>query len=288
MKVCLACGNEYAASDWQCSACHWSPARRQGFLAFSPDLPGGEGFRGEFFADLAKLEEGHFWFQSRNRLIVWALQKYFPHARTFLEIGCGTGFVLKAIRQISPALTVWGSDAYTEGLAFAAERLPGVPLFQMDATRIPFAGEFDVIGAFDVLEHIGDDRAALRAMFRATREGGGVILTVPQHPRLWSAVDDYSCHRRRYTRGDLVAKLGDAGFETLRVSSFVAFLLPLLQASRLRRRRGRGEFDPHAEYRLSRPVNALLGWVMGLERKAVAAGLSLPAGGSLLVVARRR
>jgi SAM-dependent methyltransferase len=234
------------------------------------------------------MEARHFWFRSRNRLIIWTLRKHFAGARSFLEIGCGTGFVLTEVRRSFPALAVSGSDAFTEGLGFAATRLPGVPLFQMDATRIPFDAEFDAMGAFDVLEHIEDDRAALRAMRRAIREGGGVIVTVPQHPALWGPLDDYSCHRRRYTRRELVGKLTEAGFEILRVSSFVSLLLPLLLLSRWRQRRGRAAFDPHAEYRLASPVNAALGWVLAAERLGIAAGLSLPAGGSLLAVARRR
>ena len=114
----------------------------------------------------------NFWFRARNKLIIWALRRYFPNAATFLEIGCGTGFVLAGVRQAFPKLRISGSDIFTEGLVFARERAVSVSLFQMDARCIPFTEEFDVIGAFDVLEHIEEDVDVLRQMFKSTRVGG--------------------------------------------------------------------------------------------------------------------
>ena len=93
--------------------------------------------------------------------------------------------------------------------------MPGVTLFQMDARFVPFEEEFDVIGAFDALEHIKEDEDVLREIFRATKEGGGIILTVPQHPFLWSQMDEISHHYRRYTRRGLIDKVQRAGFEVV-------------------------------------------------------------------------
>ena len=80
----------------------------------------------------------------------------------------------------------------------------------MDARRIPYEAEFDVIGAFDVIEHIYEDAAVLQQMHRAVRPGGGIIVTVPQHRFLWSKQDEFSCHFRRYTRGELMSKVSCA------------------------------------------------------------------------------
>jgi 2-polyprenyl-3-methyl-5-hydroxy-6-metoxy-1,4-benzoquinol methylase len=68
---------------------------------------------------------------------------------------------------------------------------------------VPSAETFDVIGEFDVLEHIEDEKAVLMAMHRALRPGGDIALTVPQHPRLWSGTDEAAHHKRRYERGEL-------------------------------------------------------------------------------------
>lgn len=288
MKVCLACGQRFEAGDWRCRGCGHSPELHNGYLAFSPDLAEtNDGFDAEYFTQLAKLEAGHFWFRSRNRLLIWALRCYFPHARSFLEIGCGTGFVLSGIQRQFPDLILSGSEIFSNGLAFAEKRLPDVTLFQMDARHIPFEGEFDVIGAFDVLEHIEEDDAVLLQMFQATKPGGGIMLTVPQHRFLWSVVDEYSFHKRRYTRKELVEKVERAGFEIIRATSFVFFLLPLMLLSRVKLRRSQGDFDPAAELKIGHLLNVALEKVLGTERILIESGFSFPVGGSLLVIAKR-
>jgi len=81
----------------------------------------------------------------------------------------------------------------------------------MDVRRIPFREEFDVIGAFDVLEHVKEDEEVLLQMYQATRKRGGILVTVPHHPFLWSPVDDYARHVRRYKTLELKDK-GQAGW----------------------------------------------------------------------------
>jgi SAM-dependent methyltransferase len=225
----------------------------------------------------------HFWFNNRRRLVVWALARYFPSAARMLEIGCGTGFVLAGVREAFPKLGLVASDSHVTSLRHAATRLPELDLLQLDARRIPFRDEFDVLGAFDVIEHIDEDEDVLQEMRRALRPRGGLLLTIPQHPFLWSAFDDWSQHRRRYTQGELRAKLDRAGFDVLRFTSFSSLLLPLLVLSR--RRPGPDLLD---ELRIGPIVNGLLAAPTALERALIRAGVSFPAGGSLLAVARAR
>ncbi|MCU1336544.1 MAG: ric methyltransferase [Bryobacterales bacterium] len=217
----------------------------------------------------------------------WAFGRWFPAADSFLEIGCGTGFVLSGLQERFPQLHLAGSEIFTEGLRFAERRLPGVALFQMDARKLPFDGEFDVVGAFDVLEHIEEDELVLAGLFRASRPGGGLLLTVPQHRFLWSNVDQYACHKRRYTRPELIRKVQHAGFKIVRATSFVSLLLPLLLLSRWKRNRPGTCFDPLAEYKIGRLTNGILETTLGVERALIMQGVSFPAGGSLLLIARR-
>ncbi len=237
------------------------------------------------FDALRDAESRHFWFRSRSRLIAWALARYFPGARSLLDVGCGTGFVLSQLAEAFPGLELSGGDLLTAGLPPGADAR--IRWLQMDARRIPFREEFDVVALFDTLEHIADDAAVLAEAFGALRRGGGLLVTVPQHPALWSAVDDFSGHKRRYTRAQLVGRLRDAGFELLRATSFVSLLLPALVVARLRRLPPPEELDPTAELRVPAPINAAFAVLLTLERHLIRAGLSLPAGGSLLAVARR-
>jgi len=288
VKRCLSCGGCFDDPGWRCPSCGGAPAVRDGHPVFAPELGEGDGSDAEYLDDdLMAAEPRHFWFRSRRRLILWALRRYLPQARRFLEIGCGTGFVLAGLREAMPALALVGSEVRVEGLARAAARLPGVTLLQMDARRIPFRSEFDAIGAFDVLEHLVEDEAVLVEMREALRPGGGIILTVPQHPFLWSAVDDFSRHKRRYTRSSLAAKVEKAGFRVVRAASFCAPLLPLLLLTRSWPRLRPSRFDPAAELRVSPALNRVLGAVMAAEERLIRAGASFPVGGSRLLVATR-
>jgi SAM-dependent methyltransferase len=289
MKVCGACGQRFNASDWRCPTCAHHPESHGGYLAFSPNsAKSNDGFSAEYFTQLVFLEGGNFWFEARNRLLIWCLRRYFPRASTFFEIGCGTGFVLSGVQREFPEIALTGSEIFYTGLDIARKRLPGVTLYQMDVHRIPFEDEFDVIGAFDVLEHIQEDEAILLQMFKASKNGGGIIVTVPQHHFLWSPVDEYSCHKRRYTRRELTEKVERAGFEIIRSTSFVFFLLPLMLLFRMRQRRSLDHFDPLAEFKISSLFNGALQRVMDMERIIIRSGISFPAGGSLLMIAKRK
>jgi SAM-dependent methyltransferase len=285
--MCLPCGHRFQAGDWACPRCGRSPARHGPYPAFAPEATeASESFDAACFARLAALEAGNFWFEARNRLLVWALGRYFPHARSFLEIGCGTGFVLSGIGRAFPALTLAGAEVFSEGLAHAGARAPGAALFQMDARRMPFDEEFDVIGAFDVIEHIEQDQAVLFELFRSARPGGGIMLTVPQHPFLWSRSDEHAHHKRRYTRGELLDKVRRAGFEVARMTSFVSLLLPAMALSRLAGP-GARDPDPLPELAMGPRLNGALAGVLAVERALIERGVSFPAGGSLLAVARK-
>ncbi|MCS7070211.1 MAG: class I SAM-dependent methyltransferase [Anaerolinea sp.] len=290
MKRCLNCATAFDLPDWSCPACGFAPAVQAGIPIFAPALNNAAAsYSSDFFPHLAALEAGHFWFQARNRIIEHLLRRHFSQARSLLEIGCGTGFVLQHIDRCIPGIALTASDLLIDGLHFARRRVPGATFLQMDACDIPFIGEFDVIGAFDVIEHIDADTVALAQMRAALRPGGGLLLSVPQHPRLWSAVDEASYHRRRYTRADLVAKVEQAGFRILETTSFVTLLLPAMLLARARRAHQivDDSFDLFAEFKLHPGLNRLLAAVMRLETALIGAGIPLRWGGSRLLVARR-
>jgi ubiquinone/menaquinone biosynthesis C-methylase UbiE len=254
----------------------------------APAAGGNGGFDSELFGQLAQLEERNFWFRSRNRLINWCIKTYFPACRSFIEIGCGTGFVLSDVRKNFPSMQLTGSELFEEGLVYARKRLPGVRFIQLNAEQMPFDSEFDLMGAFDVLEHITADVQCLREAYRALKPGGGLLITVPQHSWLWSRSDELAQHVRRYSRQEMLSKLRDCGFEIERTTSFVSLLLPLMYASRQwQRLNANSEYSVLDELRVSGPTNTIMEWILGFERRLITCGADLPLGGSLLVVARK-
>jgi SAM-dependent methyltransferase len=285
MKRCLACEARFQSDDWICPRCRFRPTLRDEIFQFAADASDG-GFKPEYFPRLAAIEQAHFWFRVRNKLIQWALGNYFPDAKSFFEVGCGTGFVLAGIRETFPGTRLVGSDIFTDGLAFAKARLPGVDLYQMDARRIPYECEFDVVGAFDVLEHLVEDNTALTQMFNAARPGGGLLVTVPQQRYLWSASDEQAMHQRRYSRAELRRKVESAGFQIERITSFNSLLFPLMVWSRMQQKRDQN-LQRWRELEISPPLNKTLESILKLERLLIEKGVSFPVGGSLLLIGRR-
>ena len=289
MKSCPQCQTDFVAKGWQCPACAYLPSNVDGFSVLAPALAeGGAGFRPEAFEQLAALEAQNFWFRARNKLIVWALKRHFPNMQRYLEIGCGTGYVLAGVAQAYPAATLVGSEIFSVGLPYAASRAKTAELLQMDARQIPYVEEFDVIGAFDVLEHIEEDEVVLAAMLRALRPGGGVAITVPQHPWLWSMADESACHVRRYKVGELREKVLRAGFKLEFETSFVSLLLPAMLASRLTKKRVNAQEDFLPELSLPPWLNRMFERVMSLERYLIRSGLRLKLGGSRLLIATKK
>ncbi len=287
MLVCPACHTPIEGEKRSCAACGFEVALRDGIAIWAPELAEhNDGFRAEFFSDLAEVESRHFWFRARNTLIVWALKKHFPEFRSLLEVGCGSGFVLSGISEAFPTARLVGSEIFVAGLEVAARRVPRAELVQMDARQLPYTDEFDVLAAFDVIEHIDDDEIVLQNFFRAVKPGGGCIVTVPQHKWLWSPVDEEACHKRRYSAPELRTKMEAAGFRILRTSSFVTLLLPAMLASRLLDRRA-GKSGGTASLRMNPFVNTLFEAVLSVERLFIIAGFNLPFGGSRLMVAQK-
>jgi SAM-dependent methyltransferase len=287
VRLCPTCGNAFGGPGWICPTCAGGPSRDE-FPKFAPELDAGSEFmEPDAFERLASLEASSFWFRARNELIVSMLRRHAPAAASFLEVGCGTGFVLTGIRRAFPAMRLTGAEIHSEALRFARLRLPDAELIQMDARRIPYAAEFDVAGAFDVIEHIDEDVEVLVQMRQAVKPGGVVMISVPQHRWLWSAADDYAHHRRRYRWRELQSKMNDAGLEVVDRISFVSLLMPLLIASRLTQRRGLETYDPAGELKFPRVIDRSLEAAMRLERWLISRSIRFPWGGSLLAVGRR-
>ena len=238
------------------------------------------------FAALLVAEDRHFWFSSRNQVIRSVLRKMVsslaPGYRV-LEAGCGTGNVLRVLEEVCLHGEIVGSELFEEGLRCARTRV-GCRLVQADVRRLPFAAPFDVIGLFDVLEHLPDDAEVLDELYRQLEQGGRLIITVPAHPALWSYADDYAGHYRRYTAAGLNAVLTRAGFRVDWLGHFMAPLVPLIWLKRrlsavLARGRpvGRESLREQAldDLTIVPVLNRCLTWLLALEAPLLAGGWHL-------------
>lgn len=287
MKYCLSCSKAFTSKQWGCPSCGFTPHDLDGFVSFASELSEtAESYDAERYKVVAAIEQVHFWFRSRNDLIVWVLKKYFPNSLSLLEVGCGTGQVLNSIHPAKPNLRLVGTEIHVKGLVFCRQRLPNAEFMQMDARAIPFTEEFDVVCAFDVIEHVEEDAKVLAQMYQTCRSGGGILITVPQHQWLWSYKDDFAHHKRRYSRKELLEKVSHAGFKVVTVTSFVSLLLPLMYLSRLWEH-APTQFEPQRELEISPRLNRIFYALMRCETAMIRWGVSLPVGGSLLLVAKK-
>lgn len=246
----------------------------------------------EGFDVTAAVEARSFWCRTRNRVLRRVFERFTDSAAPLevLEIGCGIGGVIGALREL-PHLRLTGSEISIAGLQYAKAKMPDVDFIQLDATDIPFRNAFDAVGAFDVLEHIPDDLLVMQQVRDSLRPGGLFVVTVPQYQWMWSRLDEIVHHKRRYGRRQLVERLEQSGFDVLYATSFVTTLFPFMLASRLR---DRGQATTAQERSLAdrvtlpASVNRVFDWLSRIDELALRLGATLPFGGSLLVVARRR
>jgi len=243
-----------------------------------------------YFAPLAAVEDRHFWFRARNRSIaalVTSLTSRLPDGYRVIEVGCGTGNVLGALDSVCGRGFVVGMDLFAEGLAFARRRTTR-PLVRGDVSAPPFGSRFDLIGLFDVLEHLEDDRRVLRDLHAMLVPGGRLLLTVPAHPTLWSYFDEESGHRRRYRAVELRRKLAESGYQVDYCTPYMAAVLPLLWLGRRLTGwlNGRSNRERAArDLRVTPVLNELLDWLLAPEAPRIGRFQTLPFGASFLAVA---
>lgn len=240
------------------SALHFSPERRD---------------------ELATIEQSHFWFSPRDKLVEKCIARLLPNRCNIIELGCGTGRTLPILMRHAQSLV--GVEAYSESLAVAAERATGATLLRADVTQIPLGGsQFDLAVALDVLEHV-EPMAFLLEAGRLVRDGGVLLLTVPADPRLWSVRDERAGHRCRYTVAQLQNELASTGWQWGGHTYYQFLLYPAMLLSRVVLK-GRGTIERQPP----NWMNVLFGWLNRVEVAALSRA-QLPWGSSIVMWARK-
>lgn len=201
--------------------------------------------RDSYYDVLYRAEERHWWYRVRREMIHYFIGRYKKEKKlAILDMGCGTGALLGELTRYGE---VSGMDFSEKAVNFARERgMRDVILGR--AESLPFESDkFDVVLALDVLEHVEQDGRAIQELYRVLKPGGIAIIFVPAFMFLWGVTDEVSQHFRRYTKPELVGKVSAAGFDTLRVTYFNFFLLPLVFLVRAFNRRLPEQYKPEHE-----------------------------------------
>ena len=232
---------------------------------------------------MAEHDSTHWWYRARRDILADYIRRYagLPASARLLEIGCGTGHNLPMLAGFG---TVDAIEIDPAARAIASARL-GRPVGDAPLPDLPGVprGTYDLIAVLDVIEHIEDDVAALRAMAACLAPGGAILIAVPAHRWMWSAHDVVNHHHRRYSKATLLRAIAAAGLESRRLTYFNSLLFPLAAAARVAGRiTGRDDSDDSPP---AAPLNAAFERIFRLERHLVGRVPMTP-GVSIVTLAR--
>jgi SAM-dependent methyltransferase len=234
------------------------------------------------YDQMAELDERHWWYRARREVLEALIRRVArpPRDARILEIGCGTGHNFTMLSTFGHVDALELDD---EVRGFAEQRLGreimNAPLPEL--VGVPDE-DYDLIGAFDVIEHIDDDRAGIASIATKLKPGGKFIMTVPAHAWMWSAHDVVNHHKRRYSKRALKRLIEGSPLRLDSLGYFNSLLFPAAVAERLASKaRGKEDIDvalPPA------PLNTALERTFAAERHLIGR-VPLPPGLSLYAVA---
>lgn len=239
----------------------------------------------DFELQTHRVEDRHWWYRGRRRVLERTIDGLgLPPRARILDAGCGSGRNMVDLAR-------WGTVTGVELSEAAAEAARGRHVGEVvegSVLEMPFApASFDLVVCLDVIEHLQDDRAALRELRRVLAPGGALLVTVPAYQWLWSGHDVVNHHHRRYSRATLRRAARDAGWDCERATHFNSLLLPVAVALRaLDRLHARATESSLDLWVPPAPLNWLLQQPLNLEAALIGHGGTIPAGLSLLAVLR--
>ena len=289
---CLKCNRDLILKEngYICQSCNFLYKKQNGIYLFhDPQSQKEKFFPEDAFSEFYNSETNNFWFKVRNKIIKFFILKYVPNKKLkILDLGCGTGFVSQAIKNMGYSVDCL--DIFLEAIKFCMKRNAGDDYYIVNLYSMPFIEQYDLICAFDVIEHIDDDCKVFKNIHSALKKDGQLLITVPANKKLWSYFDIHCEHKRRYNKEELTKKIEDAGFEIIRISYFMTLLFPFIYVSRLRYKNIK-DSDKNAnsfnELSINHFLNILFYSIFNIESYLIKY-INLPFGSSLICLARKR
>lgn len=240
----------------------------------------------DVYRRMAEIQDRHWWYEARRQIIARLIKSLkLPQDAKILEAGCGPGANLKMLSRFGD---VWGFEP-DEFAINHCRVYSGVPTARLEKgflpAPIPFSGPFDLIGAFDVIEHVQQDADSLKALYEITKPGGYALFTVPAFPFLWSQHDVVNHHHRRYVLPQFKKLLTDAGYNVTYISYYNTLLFPLVLGVRVLKKALKIKDRPD-EAMPGAAINIILRLIFASER-FVLGKLRLPFGVSIIAVCQR-
>ena len=238
----------------------------------------------EHYHHTARLQSDHWWYEGRRNIFTDILTRLgIAENSRILEAGCGPGANLKMLQAFG---AVSGFDPDDFAVQHACECSKAEVETGNLPDNIPYDGPFDLVGAFDVIEHIEDDLGALQALQNKMEVDGYALFTVPAHQWLWSRHDDINHHKRRYSLAQFRKVLEAAGYDIQKISYYNMWLFPLAVSVRFLKKLLNRE-DVADVSMPSGPVNKVLRWIFASEGY-ILRHMNLPFGLSIIAVCKKK
>jgi SAM-dependent methyltransferase len=251
----------------------------------------------DYYKEYYDLERKHWWFVAREKIISNYIKKLLDKRKgdkkeiKILNVGCGPGRSSQYLSKFGYVVSI-EFDKYC--CEFASEKT-GLEIINGSITELPFRDEsFDLVCAFDVIEHVEDDQLAVSEMKRVAKKDALLFITVPAFMELWSHHDIINHHFRRYKLNQ-VEKLFDQvdNGEKIFSSYFNSFLFPPIYAFRRisnllksgKKRSGSGSDFEAFKLEI---LNQILYYIMVFESKLINRNLKLPFGVSILYTWKKK
>lgn len=226
------------------------------------------------------VDPGNWWFLGKRALMQRMLNRCGKDLH-ILDAGCGLGEDIPLLSRFGQVTAI---DAKAEAVAAVRERYPQVRAFHSALEDWTPDRQYDMVAAFDILEHIPDDRKAMQVISDCLRPGGFLVGTVPAFRQLWSRHDERLGHHRRYTRRELARLL--TGWDIRLLSYWNFTLFPPLLALRTLQRRMHSELG--IRWKKTNPLlNTLLAALLRAEAALTVKNASPPFGVSLAFIAQK-
>jgi len=200
------------------------------FYSFSQ--PNSENSWSDYLTEQLEIPSKNHFIDIYNRKIVFdSIKGKLVQGASYLDAGCSSGYMLENILDKFSEINIIGTDFFSSGLLQCHQRFPDIPLFQMDLVSCSFPDNlFDVVSCLNVIEHIPADASVIKQLFRITKPGGIVVLTVPTMPGLYDMHDEVYSHVRRYKLSELERMMERAGFKIVKANYFGVFMYPVFYA----------------------------------------------------------
>lgn len=248
----------------------------------------------QYFKEYYHLERVNWWFTVRRKILRERICRFLGNPREIqsLNIGAATGTTSEMLEEFGTVMSV----EYDETCCNFAKTLLKSPIIQGSITELPFQdNQYDLVCAFDVIEHVEDHQKAVEEMWRVCKPGGHIFITVPAYMFLWGDHDVINQHVRRYTLPELLKLVQSqkgkviykSYFNSILFAPIAAFRLMANAIQKIKGKKKESVESDHAVFGTDGFFNKLLGSVFSIDYYLLKLGFRFPAGVSIMVIFKK-